>query len=251
MEVHKRVTALALILACALVLAGQSRVIQVRRSAGGGAPWAPSDLTLIGWWDCATGTTTDVDGINTLSDDSGNGQDLVQSTGSQKPSLEAAYKNGLDACLFDGVDDGLIRTAADWGAATSQPATVYIAFQEVGAPSGVDVFFASQSSSDLWNWKHQSSTFFAYAGGSNVGTYTGDTAAHYATIRYDGTSATVHVDGAAAGTGSIGTNALDGFTLGANWNRGNDMNTYIFEVFIATEGRSTDAETYLSDRWGI
>ena len=89
--------------------------------------WTPSDLPdKIAWWRSDLGVFTDPDGIWKWEDQSGNGYNLLQSTGSLKPDLLTDEMDGHDAVQCDGLDDQLVAAMSH---ATS-PHYVYIVMKD-------------------------------------------------------------------------------------------------------------------------
>lgn len=104
--------------------------------AGGGAtPWDFSDLTTAprAWWappDEGTIAEADASGFcSSITDKSGNGQTLSQTTGTSQPATGATTQNGLNVLNFDGGD---YLTRADALGFTGNPAiTVFMAVNNV------------------------------------------------------------------------------------------------------------------------
>ena len=60
------------------------------KSGGVGAPFAPDDLdNLVAWYQFNIGITVTGAGVSTWADQSGNGNDLLQSTDADRPSHES------------------------------------------------------------------------------------------------------------------------------------------------------------------
>lgn len=106
----------------------------------GAAAWSPSDLAnLEVWLKADAGVLTDVDGVHTWEDQSGNGRDHTQSTGPKKPDLIAARQNGLPGVVADGLDDTL---SATWVRGSGPMSVYYVAENGYG---NVEWFFSGSS----------------------------------------------------------------------------------------------------------
>lgn len=75
-------------------------------------PRFPVDDQLLGHWDPMEGVTGSAP-ITTWADQSGNGNDWLEDTGSggQGPTLSSAVLNGLDVVTFDGTNDKMSQAA--------------------------------------------------------------------------------------------------------------------------------------------
>lgn len=74
--------------------------------------WTPADTTTELWFDAAdVGTLTIVsDAVSQWSDKSGNGRNVEQLTGSQRPAYGSVQLDGIDVLTFDGSNDRLAGT---------------------------------------------------------------------------------------------------------------------------------------------
>ena len=90
------------------------------------APINPLSLTsLRAWFKSDTGTTI-ATGVSAWADQSGNGNNLVQATGSLQPALTSNAINGLPALTFDGADDTMTVAFA-----LVQPSTVFFVMRPI------------------------------------------------------------------------------------------------------------------------
>lgn len=91
-------------------------IISAAAGAGGGVPFPVTDQ-LLGQWDPALGVTGTAP-MTTWADQSGNGNDWLEDTGSggEGPTLSSAVLNGLDVVTFDGTNDKMSQAAFISGA---------------------------------------------------------------------------------------------------------------------------------------
>jgi len=84
-----------------LILHGVGRSRSVSAAA-----WTPAALSgLVGWWDAMTGITLAGSKVSGWADQSGNGSDLVQATGSAQPTYQSTGWNSSKPTLsFDGIN---------------------------------------------------------------------------------------------------------------------------------------------------
>lgn len=83
----------------------------VTHSPRGAAAWAPTDASNIEMWlKTDAGLTTDV-GATDWEDQSGNGNDVTQTTDSLEPAVTSSWQNGLDGVAPDGTDDEMDFTS--------------------------------------------------------------------------------------------------------------------------------------------
>ncbi len=234
----------------------------------GTAPFSPSSLPLVMWYkmDTLTGTTGDY--ISTLSDFSGNGHDLTQ-TSTNRAQLQAADQNGLNTILFSpGANTNYPITAAWLSGLTA--ASMYIVYNPfVGSGNGhcLGDFGSSPSSS---NWPFTDSKFYTDFGSTvrkTTGTQTGSVGNHYTILSlYSAASDwALYVDGGTGGS-SGGTSAL--FSTGTNtvgWNAAPLLGSaaglaaifsgWIGELLITSAkesaGNRQKVEGYLAWKWGL
>jgi hypothetical protein len=100
-------------------------------SGGGAAPVTP--LTILGslaWWVRADLGVTIGTGVSAWADQSGNGVNFIQGTGSAQPALLAADINGQPAIAGDGINDVL---SAPWArvAPGTQPFFIWLICKQI------------------------------------------------------------------------------------------------------------------------
>jgi hypothetical protein len=231
--------------------------------AGGG--WAPTDLdNLELWLDASDGTTvlTDVDGVYQWTDKSGIGNHAIQNTGSKKPEVFAAEKNGLDTIGRDGIDDYLEAPCSSTGSGF----TFYVAGDDLHSPNSVAAF--SFNGSFFYPRINENGVnTIQLRGGSNQpnlttpNNFTGPilcslaseasyqkAIAYHATIaRFEGNSTDADGPGAGTALGLFNRHGEGGSYLGSNGR------FYEFILYLEAHDETTMeiVLTYLNDKWAI
>ena len=118
-------------------------------SAPVGVPFVnPASLPgLMAWYDASLLALADGAAVATLPDQSGNGRDATQATGTAQPICKTNQLNGLSIVRFNGVSQYLL-TAAAW--TWPQAFTIIVLFKDqAAAPSGHGVFNAGYAATRL------------------------------------------------------------------------------------------------------
>lgn len=138
--------------------------------------WSPASISGLQLWldaaqdvytDAAASTlaTADGDVVGCWKDQSGNGYDVSQATAGKKPLLKLGA-NGINSrptILFDGTDDLLTRTAADW-LGTDSAGSVFVVTRLSSTFNTVSMFL---SSADEGSSGQYSMYIYAYINGSS------------------------------------------------------------------------------------
>lgn len=227
------------------------------------------------WLDASDSSTRTIDtGVSQLSDKSGNGNHLLQATGSLQPTVSAGEKNGLDMLKFDGTDDYL-ETA---GAFASTNLTVFVVYakggdnQRVLDTRGTGAFTTKPG----WHVKNYGSFLGdiiavedAAGGYRGLALGTTDYAGSYviAFVTFDAISSTLtgrtfggitsYSLYSSGGDSISAANVSNPLTIGANYG-GYDSQLFsgyfgeaiIFDGVVPDDTRNA-IEGYLSDKWGI
>ena len=218
-------------------------------SEDGAATFLPSDLSgLELWLDATVGVDTDVDGVFSWADQSGNDRKFTQDTGPAKPDLTAGFQNGLPAIEFDGVDDKLTR---------ADILVVAPGFSIFIVCGGADLdYFMGESSTDLLQRNAANSPRFKANNTDNsFDAVWDDSAVHLLEFHADGTTDLECVyDGVTAGTISEGDEPWDMTTVGSyRIPAGGESAVDICELFIYSSEKTgsdrTDARDYLKSKW--
>jgi hypothetical protein len=214
-----------------------------------------SDLTTL-FTDAARTTAAAADGdrLGGLTDKSGQGNHLAQSSASLRLTLKLAVQNGRSAGRSDGTDDYL---SVLLGASVSFPATFYLAWA-----------LRSNATANGWGLKSAADAIknTVLAASLNVGNatlvqYSAYTAAfHVLAVRMpaSGSTVTLNLNGGANVTGNWGTavSVADCITLGARGGGGGVPAAADYGESWLYSGSHSDAQVaamvgYLNGRWAI
>lgn len=227
-------------------ISGVDEVNGIEIAGGGG--FTPPAGTFV-WFKADELALSNSDPVSSWPDDSGAGNDAVQASGTLQPIYLTNLQNSLPGVRFDGSNDYL--QSAAFGASETQPNT----FHMVAAVknTGADTYIADGNASGrhMVYFTQANSAMNAFAGGFLSGTAAaiGDTAAHQITVVFDGASSEVFVDGVSQGTGNVGSQTMDGVTLGATGDLGGFGQVDIFEILVSPGSRDTTTEDYLQAKW--
>lgn len=185
----------------------------------------PSDnpTSLVAWFRMGVGITESGGFASAWADQSGNGNNLVQATGTNQP----AYATGI--LTFDGVDN-LMKTAAF---TLAQPTQVSILMNQITWSLDDDIFDGLTNVSLLLDQYDNSPELILYSGAigcSNSNCTVG--AWHAVTCLFSGAASKMVVDATAETTGNVGTASAGGFTLGARSIGGFNANVAVKEVIV-------------------
>lgn len=228
--------------------------------------WDPTTVSGLKLWAAARLITglSDSDPVTTWSDQSGQGNDLSQSTTGNKPLYKTNIVNGRPAILFDGVDDYFTLANVLSGASAGE---VFIVIKAAADPA------VSSAKSGIWNMDGEGTNACHYpftdgniydAWGSTARKSTGNPTPSLASWRiYNISSAagawTSRIDGVQHYT--TATNTFSSFSgspyLGRSASLFGDVyfNGHIAEILIFNEVLSAGDRTYvlngLADIYGI
>ena len=207
----------------------------------------------------STSATSTGDAVAEWRDGSGNGRHATAASTptDRRPSLRAGTDglNGHPVLRFDGTND-FLRTASI-SPAIPQPVTLFTLSRKIGsATTALTVVDSRTSGTNTLTQGYWTNTTQARI---NAGTNLtlAVTQTDFTILRgvFDGTSSSLAANGGTAATGSIGTRAADGFTIGASRNSDGFLNGEIAEVIaygsVLNAAERRIVENYLSARYGI
>ena len=229
-----------------------------------GTAWTlESPVTLISglklWLDASDTTTITKDGSNLVSvwgDKSGEGNDLAQATGSSQPLWVDSVLNSKPIIRGDGVNDTITR-ATFTGGEESQINTILLVCK-VGTTGTSDNKYVFDSGVTLKRHLLTNNTasneYLLFA--STIALIgTPDTNYNVFTLEFNNTSSILRRQKIQLGTGTVGTDALNGFTLFSAFDGGQSSNADIAEVLVYNKQLTTtdrdDIEQYLTAKWGL
>lgn len=223
--------------------------INSQGAVGVSAPPVLSDGSTVLWVDSQENITKNgSDLVSLWGDKSGNGNDLVQATETNKPTWNS---NGI---LFDGVDNFMKAAAFT----LVQPEFIYIVVKQVTYSANDRFFDGNTTNKGIVYQAGTTPQIQAYAGASstNDSNLALDT---YGILRvlFNGASSTLQVNGNAQITGNFGAADMGGFYLAANAATGGSQfgNIEVKEVIIRNVADSAQDEgtiyNYLADKYSI
>lgn len=210
-------------------------------------------LSPLAWWDASDASTITLSGgaITDWNDKSGNGWHLTQATASQRPTIDAASINGLDAALWpSGDNDDFLQTAAG----TFTTAEFYYVAKFANADfSNYEGTLNPNSSADGWTTGTNTDGSLFFGAGKAVYLNGNNTTNRNADMRPDMSSTCLF---RFLPTSPLSTTA--GVVLGTDRNNAaldRGWNGHICEVVAFSSVLSADdrgaLEDYLMARWNV
>ena len=202
--------------------------------------WFRADLGL--WQDSGltTQAVNDGDPVGGWVDQSGNGNNVLQSTSADRATLKLSILNGHPVVRFNGSSDYLFSSAFSALSAT----TVLIVIRPV-AVSGNYQFFDGIASSNR-NCVFADASHYAWYAGTAI---TGPTATanSWAILNavFNNSGSLLHLNGGSDSSGVTGTETLTGITLGANYTPALYTSCDIAEVIVASGAQSNTVRAQL------
>ena len=217
------------------------------------APINPIALTnLRAWFKSDVGTTI-ATGVSAWADQSGNGNNLVQATGSLQPALTSNAINGLPALTFDGADDTMTVAFA-----LVQPATVFFVMRPITLV-GTRTYVDGGAVADTMAVAQAQLTpnRLRMTAGSVLTGATGIAAGSpgLVTAIFNGASSSLNSTDDAGITGNAGAGAGAGLTVGSQFGGTLPVNAQIAEVIVmaavATAGERAGIRSYIQQRYAF
>ena len=228
----------------------------------GSIAWKPSQFNpscvsgLTGWFKADSGTyqdtalatpaVADADPVGHWLDLSGNGNHLVQSTGSSKPALKLNIQNGMPVIRFNGSTS--FMTAA---LASTQPYTIVFAAK-----------IAQNSAMYIMDGSSANTGFVYNNGGNDIYMYAGVLGNDYSVTQgaprafalvFNGSSSKIFVDSSVAAlVGDAGSGNTGGLTLGTSGGGSGGFQGDIYELLFFNSDVSAQLPylmDYLKRRW--
>lgn len=215
---------------------------------------AAQGISLLGWWDADDIPGADGAAVRQWPDRSGNGNDLIQATVANQPTLKTSQVNG-HSCIRTGATGYMDRTTSLFGP-FSQPYFM-IAVGKTGVVAGGRTYAAGGGSVTLLQGDSSRKSLTINAG-SNIrcGQPLDDSAWHIVAGRYE-TSGFGYVDGVLVGAGTaIGANTLSGIGIGGLQGAGTNPLNGDLACVLVYAGRPSKTQlqqifTYLANRYSI
>jgi hypothetical protein len=210
----------------------------------GGAKFSPLDLAPHAWYR-ADDVVLSGSSITTWTDKSGNGNDLVQGTGSAQPTQVTRY--GRKSASFDGGDN----VAGAYHAALTQPYTIVLV-GEITNFTSARVFVDSDDGANRAQLRAAQTTGVLdfYAGGFHTGQTLSAATVAAICVAANGASSEMYLDDftdGAVDSGSSGAQAADGLTIGAGFSGGTPLLGFVSEVVVLNTLITTAERKSLGD----
>lgn len=202
--------------------ANGSRVVRVRRSSGSPdeEDFSASQV-LSGAVEAFVGSGND-GFVTTLYDQSGNGNDVTQTTtGSQPKIVDSGSQvkvDGIPSIKFDGTNDFLERATYTQGDLSQPNIAFTVAKLRVYVNDNQKIFDGHLNTArNMLFLQNTGGGRFGYFAGNvrNTGE-SGDANQHLFTAFYSGSSSFLRVDGTQKDTGNAGSQGMQGINIGAN-----------------------------------
>jgi len=223
--------------------------------AHGAAAFSPTDISdLICWFDAGAGITLNSGNVSDWEDQSGNANDLAQSTATDQPLYTAtnADLNNMPSVDFDGVTE-FMETAGFAGGDLSQPNTLFFAGKRNDSTASRYVYDGLTSSKrHAFYTLSNNATHFA---GVNLSGSTYGTGAHVFGSQWNSGSSKIFKDGGTAdASGDNGSFALAGLTVGAKFDHTSELDFDLAELILydklLSDTEMNDVGNYLADKYG-
>jgi hypothetical protein len=190
--------------------------------------------------------------VSILYDKSRNGFHLVQATQVNKPLLIENYQNGQPALRFDGSNDFM---RVDFGQTLSQPNTIYLIWNRESSGTGANVAIdglVTANRNAIFNSNNQNSYF---AGTSRTYAKTPPFSAIINKAEFNGVSSNLYENGNLVDFGNVGTNVLQGITLGARFTTTEFLNGHILALLgfnrLLSFSEDLNVMNYLNQKYGV
>ena len=174
---------------------------------------------------------------------------LADATGGS-PTVRENGINNNRSLEFDAVDD-ILQTGA-YSSAKNQPITIASVFQAFNTDERIRIH---DGDSNIFQTEIEPPEYSFSADASTVNGGSPDTNPHIAVAIFDGANSSFRLDGAELFTGDVGSNSLDGFTIGASRIDSLFWDGYLGELVIYDDVLSgeqlSEEEQRLSDKWGV
>lgn len=219
------------------------------------------DLKL--WLDASdVSTIIHVSGnVSQWSDKSGEGNHLVQSTGSLQPITNATTQNGNNVIDFNA---DRLQITDFVGGALSQPNTIFVVYKYDDLTDSARIFDGGQGGSERHTFTHLNVDPLSFdnslelQAGVILRTIDLGLMTSFQLVRCvtNGSSSGIFKNGVSVISADAGSNPLDGFTVGATYQGSAPIDSgSIAEVLVYNRlldgNEVTTIETYLNTKWGI
>jgi hypothetical protein len=224
-------------------------------SGGSPGPWTPADLSPVEWWDFSdSGTITTASGaIANINSKGSGGRSASNATANQRPTVSTL--NGVQAALFDGINDNLalssnLNTAAQMTVAqVFGRASAGILSQPIGGSSAGNPPFATQWWTDNVRYSALWGLGFAIHGSASTAT-----GAFQHTLIKGASTTSLYEHGAIVGTPQTNGTGTGSVTYigrrAAHYHAGLLCEIIVVNSALSDSDRQK-LEGYLAHKWGM
>ena len=216
--------------------------------------FSPSSLSGLQFWvDFSDLSTITSSGglVSQVADKSGNGRDISQPTSSNRPTIGASTKNGMDVLTFDGSDN---LKSAVW--TQPQPVTMFAVVRN-SENSGSNRQIIGNSNSISPVFYKSGNVWRLYSASELASSVSVDNSWHYLSGVVNSGSSVLRLDGTQIAAGNTGSNSWNNtsIAIGNSPDAGNGFGWIgdIAEIFVYSRVLSTSeitqVESYLNSRW--
>ncbi len=202
---------------------------------------------------CTTLQSTDAGSVAAMKDRSGNGNHIIQATGSNQPILKTSQINSLPIVRFDGSNDEL----ANGSFSLSQPFTVYLVYKPVSWGAGSRDVMAFSTTGNGVRWQRSSSQMQLWPGSTAITDSDHSTGSFYlVALKFNGSSSAQQTNNntevtGGSGSGSAGFDYL-GSGNGQQWSQIDVAERLIYgaaHTFSSGDGLLT--RQYLNSKYAL
>jgi hypothetical protein len=212
------------------------------------------DSGLVHRYDATEISANDGDSISTWTDKEGT-DDLTQATSSNQPTLKTNILNGKQIVRFDGSSQYL---DVPFGNTVTQGHHTFVVGQKrSGGTNDVETLIdaATDRTHHLFGQNDNNNNVWAAYGGSEIQDGAEDSDPHIWTVNWDGSSSAMRLDGSQDASGDLGSEDMDGLTVGRRAGDGQygdyDVGEIIIYATTLSDSDRDNVESFLANKWGI
>lgn len=220
-------------------------MIPFYQSVNGGPPEPITALSPVAWYRYGIGITSAGGLVSAWADQSGNGNDLVQATGTNQPALQAD-----NSILFDGVDNQMEATFT-----LNQPCTFYLLLKQVTWALSDVIFDGSAAQTQLT--QTATTPGLKLVPGASFPQNNSLTLDAYGVVTaiFNGASSLLQINNGSPSTENTTANNPGGFSIGANRTMAAASNIQVKEIILFPVAHDaatrTTVITYLATVGGL
>lgn len=236
---------------CDGLAVGSVKTINGLDATAGGGAFSPSDIAGLKLWckaDALTGLS-DGNAVSSFTDQSGNGNHLVQATGGSQPIYKTGIINSLPVLRMDGSKHMAVSFTL------AQPATIFVVTDNATVSSNSGVILDGINSFSAGFYIDTIFSFRPFAGSFGSNQTCDFTAPQVTTLKLDTSTGFSAVNGTQMSQG-FSNSTLGGITMGRHgggsfpFNTGDIAEIIVYDSALSTANREA-VEDYLGTKYGI